>query len=523
MQQGRQGRQGRQRASAASAADLAGRVAAGIVLARLLGFVRERVFAHYFGNGPAADAFRAALKIPNVIRNLLGEGTLAASFIPVYAAMLQRGDREEARRLAGVIASFLVLLTAASVVVGAALAPVITDFAAPGFSGDTRELTVRLVEILFPMSGVMILSAWCLGVLNTHGRFFLSYAAPTMWNIAQITTLVALGAHLLGTRLVIALAWGALIGSVLQVAVQLPTTLHLVGRFYWRLALATPGVRQVIRGWIPVVVGAGVVQISSIIDTQLASLLGGGAVAALGYAQLLATLPVSLFGVSVAAAALPDLSRDAAGQALDALKARLANAVRRLGFFVIPSAFALAALSERFVAAVFQTGQFAAADTELVAGVLAAYAIGVPAQASVKLLASGHYARGDTRTPVRVAGVSVAVSAALAFLLMQRFGPAGVALGAACGAYVNLTLNYLTLERRLGPVLSGEERKALGSTVAAALLATLAAGTTAAGVGGGPWTATVAAVGAFCVVFEVTCLLLRHPDAQAVWRKLLRR
>ena len=171
---------------------LAARVGTGIVVTRVLGLVRERLVAHYFGTGIAADAYGAALRIPNVIRNLLGEGTLSASFIPVYAGMIERGQTDDAKRLAGVIASLLVLLTAAATLLGVALAPIITDFAAPGFAGRQRDLTVILVRIMFPMSGALILSAWCLGILNTHRRFFLAYAAPAMWNIAQIATLVAL-------------------------------------------------------------------------------------------------------------------------------------------------------------------------------------------------------------------------------------------------------------------------------------------------------------------------------------------
>lgn len=497
-----------------------GRVAAGIVIARLLGFVRERLFAHYFGNGPAADAFRAALKIPNVIRNLLGEGTLSASFIPVYAGMLQRGEVEDARRLARVIASLLILLTAASALVGIVLAPVITDFAAPGFSGATRDLTVQLVEILFPMAGVLILSAWCLGVLNTHGRFFLAYAAPALWNVAQITVLVAFGGRLLGTRLIVALAWGALAGSALQVLAQLPAAVRLIQRLEWSLHLAQPGVRAVVRGWLPVVIGAGVIQISGIIDTQLASLLGGGAVATLGYAQLLATLPLSLFGVSIAAAALPDLSRDAAGTALDPLRARLAEGLRRLAFFVIPSAFGLAALGRWMVAAVFQTGQFGPDDTHMVAGVVAAYAMGLPGQASVKLLASGHYALGDTRTPVRVAAVSVAVSAVLAWAFMQRLGPAGIALGSSCGAYVNVALNLATLERRVGSLFGTTERRALVSTTVASLAGMLAGVAAGPAAGGGAWGATIAAVTAFGLVFGGTSAVLRHPDALGLLQRL---
>ena len=356
------------------------------------------------------------MKIPNVIRNLLGEGTLSASFIPVYAGMIEKGETENARRLSGAIASILVLLTSCAALLGYLLAPVITDLAAPGFSGHQRDLTVRLVRILFPMSGMLILSAWCLGILNTHRRFFLSYAAPSMWNIAQIATLVGLGGHLLGTPLVIALAWGAVLGSALQIAIQLPAVLPLVKGIRWGLSPDAPGVRQVIRAWVPVVFGAGVVQISSVIDTQLASLLPGGSVAAVRYAQLIAILPVSLFGVGVAAVALPELSRDAAGDDHEVLRARLADGFRQLVYFVIPSAFAFAALGSQLVGALFETGTFDSGDTAFVAGVLAAYALAVPAQTSTKLLASGHYALGDTRTPVRIAILAVTVSAGSACL-----------------------------------------------------------------------------------------------------------
>jgi len=501
---------------------LAGRVAAGIIVARLLGFVRERFIAHYFGSGPAADAFRAALRIPNAIRNLLGEGTLAASFIPVYAILHEKEGPEASRRLAGVVASLLVLLTAAAALVGIVLAPIITDLVAPGFSGATRDLTVTLVRILFPMSGVMILSAWCLGVLNTHGRFFLSYAAPAMWNIAQIATLAALGGALAGNRLVIALAWGAVAGSVLQLAVQLPTTLALVRGVFWSLNLATSGVRKVIIAWLPVLVGAGVAQVSSIVDTQLASLLGGGAVAWLGYTQLLSMLPLSLFGVSIAAAALPDLSRDAAGQAVDVLRQRLGDGIRRLAFFVVPSAFALAALGEPIVAAIFQTGKFGPDDTALVTGILAAYAIGIPAQSSVKLLASGFYAQGDTRTPVRIAALSVAVAAGAAFGLMQWLGPAGIALGSSAGAYVNMTLNYRGLVRRVGRPLRQAEIASLWTAILGAVIGTLA-GMAVARTGWGPWPTTAAALSAFLIAYQGVGLALRHPDAVGLWRYVFRR
>ncbi len=503
---------------------LAARVGTGILLSRILGFVRERVFAHYFGDGVPADAFRAALRIPNVIRNLLGEGTLSASLIPVYAGMIERGETEAARRLTSVIASILVLLTAVLALIGVLLAPIITDFVAPGFDGDRRTLTITLVRIMFPMSGILILSAWCLGILNTHRRFFLSYAAPSLWNIAQIATLVTLGGILAEMDLVVALAWGAVLGSVLQLALQLPATLRLVGGVRWSLDRSASGVRQVVRRWIPVVVGAGAYQISSIVDTQLASLLQQGAVAILGYAQLVAILPVSLFGVSVSAVALPELSRDVAGDDTNLLRTRLGTGIQRIAYYVLPAAVAMAALAPQIIGALFQTGAFGAAQTLVAAGVLAAYAIGVPAQASVKLLASGHYAMGDTKTPVRIAVLSVAVSAVSAFLLMQRFGPAGIALGAALAAYVNVSLNFATLVRRVGPVVDTAQARAviLGTlaTLPAAFVATAIADTLAARP---VWLAAVLALAGFGLVYGIVTLALRHPEAAGLWRTVRRR
>jgi putative peptidoglycan lipid II flippase len=509
---------------ASSQGRLAARVGAGILLTRVLGFVRERVFAHYFGDGVAADAFRAALRIPNVLRNLLGEGTLSASFIPVYAGMIERGETDSAKRVSSVIASVLVLLTALLAFVGIVLAPVITDFVAPGFSGARRDLTVTLVQVMFPMSGIMILSAWCLGILNTHRRFFLSYAAPALWNIAQIATLVTLGGILAELRLVVALAWGALAGSLLQLLVQLPTTLRLVGGVGWSLDLSAPGVRTVIRRWVPVIVGAGAYQISSIVDTQLASLLQQGAVAILGYAQLVAILPVSLFGISVAAVALPELSRDVVTDDTAVLKSRLGSGTRRIAYFVLPAAVALGALSTEVIGALFQTGAFGATQTTIAAGVLSAYAIGIPAQASLKLFASGHYARGDTKTPVRIGVLSVVVSAVSAYLLMQRFGPAGIALGAAIAAWVNSSLNFGTLSRRVGRILDASERNAIAVSVLSTVPAALAGVSVARALAARPlWLSAVAALAAFSTVYGVLTLLLRHPDARRVWSSIRHR
>jgi putative peptidoglycan lipid II flippase len=503
---------------------LATLVGAGILVTRVLGFVRERVFAHYFGTGIAADAWGAALRIPNVIRNLLGEGTLSASFIPVYAGMIERGETERARRLAGVIASLLLLLTAVAALIGIVLAPIITDFVAPGFSGSQRDLTVTLVRILFPMSGALILSAWCLGILNTHRRFFLAYAAPAMWNIAQIATLVALGGYLMGASLAVAVAWGAVAGSVLQIAVQLPAVLKLSGRIEWSLNRNTEGVRKVIRAWIPVVFGAGVVQISSIIDTQLASLLGAGAVATLRYAQLFQILPISLFGVSVAAVALPELSRDVTREDSDLLRSRVAEGIRQVAYFALPSAFAFAVLGPQLVGTLFQTGAFDANDTALVGGVLAAYSLAIPAQAQIKLLATGHYSLGDTRTPVWIAAVAVVVSAVSAFLLMQELGPAGIALGAAVGAYVNVGLNAGRLSSRLGRLTTAAELRSLGATAAGCVVAATATiGVVYLLDAAAIWIQAVCGLAVMGLVYGAATLALGHPAARRMLGALKRK
>ena len=494
------------------------RVGAGILVTRILGFVRGRVFAHYFGDGPAADAFRAALRIPNIIRNLLGEGTLSASFIPVYARLIEQGDEDGARRLAGTIASLLLLLTAVAAFVGIVLAPAITSFAAPGFTGERRALTVTLVEIMFPMSGLLILSAWCLGVLNTHRRFFLPYAAPAIWNVAQIAVLVALGSTLLEMRLAVALAWGALAGSLLQLGVQLPSAWRAAGRIRFGFGVREESVRLVVRAWLPVVFGAGVYQVSSLVDQQLASLLAPGAVAILGYAQLVAILPVSLFGVSVAAVALPELSRDVAGTDRSALRARLATGTRRVAFFALPSAVAFAALGTEILGALFQTGAFGPEQTAIAAGVLAAYAIGIPAQSCVKLFASGHYAFGDTRTPVRIAFVSVLVSAGSAFLLMQRFGPAGIALGAAAGAYLNAGLNFHRLTGRLGDMLGRSDLRWIAIAVAATIPAGAAGVAIARVVPWGLMPTAAAALVAFGATYGLVTWLTGHPEARHLIR-----
>ena len=502
----------------------AARVAGGILVTRVLGYVRERVFAHYFGNGAAADAFRAALRIPNALRNLLGEGTLSASFIPVYARLNEQ-NKDAARALAGAILGLLLLASGLLAVLGIAFAPAITTLVAQGFDAPRRELTIVLVRILFPMTGLMVVSAWCLGILNTHRRFFLPYAAPALWNIAGIAAMVGAAVWLKGEGLYglsLALAWGTVAGSVLQIAIQLPTCWRLLQGIPLRVSLAPEGVSSVIIAWLPLVLGAGVAQISGLVDTFLGSFTGEGGLASLGYAQLVQVLPISMFGVAVTAVALPELSRDALGErANEQLRARIAVGFRRIAYFVIPSAFAFVALGPTIIGLLFQTGRFHAADTQLVGGVLAAYGIGLLGQSTVKLFASGFYALRDTRTPVLIAIVSLVVSGLLSWLFMRRFGPAGIALGSSIGGTLNTVLNLRELDRRIGAVLQRPEWRALGLVVLAGLsAAAVAYGADQLVAAWRPVARGSAVLGIFGVAYGALTLALRHPDAIRAWQSL---
>jgi putative peptidoglycan lipid II flippase len=438
-------------------------VAAGILLSRIAGLIRDRVFAHYFGNSAAADAFKAAFRIPNALSNLFGEGVLSASFIPVYAGLLAREEDEEARRTAGAVAALLALSTSILVLVGVLATPFLIDAIAPGFSGEKRQLTIRIVRILFPGAGMLVLSAWCLGILNSHRRFFLSYTAPVIWNAAMIATMWGFGGRYAQFPLALILSWGSVIGSALQVAIQLPVVLRLLRGLHLSFAFHLENVRIVVRNFFPVFFSRGVVQISAYVDALLASLLPTGAVSALAYAQTLYTLPVSLFGMSVSAAELPAMSGTVGpeSEVAEALRVRLNAGLRQIAFFVIPSVAAFLVLGDVVVSAIYQSGRFTHADATYVWGILAGSTVGLLASTLGRLYSSTYYALKDTRTPLRYAVLRVILTTVLGYLsaiplphllgIESRWGVAGLTISAGISSWVEFTLLRRTLNRRIGP------------------------------------------------------------------------
>ena len=445
-------------------------VAMGIFLSKIFGLIRDRVFAHYFGNSDAADAFRAAFRIPNFLQNLFGEGVLSASFIPVYARLNAENRHEEASRLAEAVFALLLLVTTVVTAVGIFATPWLIDLIAPGFHGAKRQLTIRIVQILFPGAAILVLSAWCLGILNSHRKFFLSYAAPVVWNIAMITTLIWGGRSHTESRLAILLAIGSVIGSVLQFGVQLPTVLRLLWPLRMHLSFANEHVRTVTRNFFPVFVSRGVVQISAYVDSWLGSFLGTGAVSALAYAQTLYTLPVSLFGMAVSAAELPAMSSalGSAEQIAADLRRRLQYGLQQIAFFVIPSAMAFVVLGDVIVGFIYRSGHFQHADVLFVWAVLAGSAVGLLASTSGRLYSSAFYALRDTRTPLKFAVIRVTLTFGLGYLcalplprllgIDHRWGTAGLTFSAGLAGWLEFTLLRRAMNRRIGAVPSGASR-----------------------------------------------------------------
>ena len=510
-------------------------VALGILASRLAGLGRETAASRLLGNSAAADALAAAMRIPNLLQNLLGDGVISASFVPVYSLMLSRtrspaegetGDPgSEASRTAGAVAGLLMTVTGAGVLLIITLAHPITLLLAPGLSAERFESAVSLTRITAVGAGFAVMSAWCLGVLSSHRRFFAAYAAPVLWNAAQIGALTAawiLAFDLDGTAR--ALAWGAAVGGLAQVLFQLPLTLRLARgvRLNWGRHLDS--MREIRRRFGPAVLGRGAMQLTSYLELVLASLLATGALAALSRAQILYMLPISLFAMSVAAAELPEMSR-LAGEP-SALAARSEAGSRKVAFWLLLMSTLYIAAGDLIVGLLFEGGRFSAADTRMLWLVIGVYGLALPATGVSRVLLNTCYAAGDTIGPARIAATRVAVSAALGAVLMfpldrviaapdglrniadalrpawalptaereladtVRLGAVGLAAGSAVAAWTELVLLARLLKlksggtgMRVASVMAGPTGAAAVACVAASAVRMLV----------GPWPAIVSA------------------------------
>ena len=522
-------------------------VALGIAASRLAGLGRETVASRLLGNTAAGDAFAVAMRIPNMLQNLLGEGVLSASFVPVYSRLLDEGhrggDRTDPGRVAGAVAAALMTIVGLAVALIVTLARPITFVLAPGLTADRFDLAVSLVRITALGMGFAVLSAWCLGVLNSHRRFFVAYAAPVLWNAVQVGALVVawiLAFDLDGVAR--ALAWGVAGGGLAQLLVQLPLTVRLARGLRLRWMSRHAGLREIRRRFGPALLGRGVVQVSAYFDLMLASLLATGAMAALYRAQMLYMLPVSLFAMSVAAAELPEMSRLSDDPI--ALAARSRSAMRRVAFWMLLAAAVYTAAGDLVVGLLFQGGVFSEDDTVLVWFVVGAYALGLPATGVSRVLQNVCYARGDTAGPARIATIRVTVAAAVGVVVMfpldrvvvgpdgllgaadafglawalpaaeraledvVRLGAVGLALGSAVAAWTEIVM----LSRRLGAVEA--VRSALAAPAKAGAVSFAATATLKLLIGEWPLLLS-APLAAACAVLVYTVVALRSGVAEA--------
>ncbi|MDQ2648056.1 MAG: murein biosynthesis integral membrane protein MurJ [Actinomycetota bacterium] len=484
-------------------------VAAGILLSRLAGLVREVVIAKYLGVSATADVFKAAVRIPNLIQNLLGEGVLSASFIPVYSRLLDE-DRRKANRLAGNVLGLLLAVMAGLVAVGVLLAGPITRLVTPGFSGERLELATTLLRIAFPAIALSVLSAFCTGILNSHRKFFLSYVSPVVWNFGQIAFVIAAGVWgATDVGIAEALAWGVLFGAFAEVLIQVRDVRRLMGPPHLSISTGSPDTRNVISRFVPVVVGRGVIQLLSYIELLLASLLAVGGVSALTYGQVLYLLPISLFGMAVAAAELPELAR-LGREGRPAIRERLGLGLDRIAFYVAITVALYIAAGDVIVGGLLQRDEFSAADTRLVWLVIGAFALGLLGTTRSRLLQNTLYALDRGKIVARIAVLRVALAAGLGALFMfpldryavigadfersgsfgfgplpdslrlledgpPRLGVVGLALGAAVSSWVEYRLLRGALEWRIGR-MAGMSLQAKWCLIAAAAAGILAAG-----------------------------------------------
>jgi putative peptidoglycan lipid II flippase len=451
--------------------------AAGVVgvatsFSRVLGLVREQVFAGLLGASPLTDAFVVAFRIPNLLRDLFAEGALSAAFIPTFTDYLTNRPREEAFLLANRVISVVSLVLGVLVLAAIAWPEPLVRGLAPGFGVDVQRLTIFLTRIMLPVLPLVSLAAVCMGMLNAQGKFGTPALAPAMFNVMAIATGALLAVLGLPERQVV-IGWsvGTLLGAAAQLLLQVPA-LHRAG-FRWRPALSfrDPGVRRVGSLMAPATIGLAATQVNIMVSTMFAS-HEAGANTWLSYAFRLLYLPIGVFGVAIGTAATAGLARKAAENDMEGLRDTLRQALRLVAFLTVPSTVGLVLLARPIIRLIFEHGRFTAADTDATASALVFYTIGLFAYSAVKALAPAFYALGKPRVAVTASLSAVAANLALNISLYPVLKFRGLALGVATAAVVNCGVLFVAFQRRYGGLL----RRDLVALLAKVCVASLAMG-----------------------------------------------
>jgi putative peptidoglycan lipid II flippase len=429
-----------------------GSIGGATLVSRVLGFARDMVVALVFGAGAITDAFFVAYRIPNMLRRLLGEGALSAAVVPIVTEYIARGSRPELVRMFRAVLGAAALVASAVTLLGLAATPWLVRVMAPGFTRDPgqAELTALLARVMFPYLLLVALSAVAMGALNAHGRFFAPALGPAVQNVGIIACVA-----LLSTRVsppILALALGVVLGGLGQLAVQVPGLRRSHCLVPPSSDVAHPAVRRVGRLLLPAVVGLASVQVNVFVNTLLASLMPLGSISYLYYADRVMELPLGVFGIALASAALPTMARQASAGDPRALAGTLGFALRLSFFIAIPAALGLAILRTPIARVLFERGRFSAADTAGTAEALLWFAVGLAGMSGARIAAQTFYALQRPGVAVRMGVLSVIVNIAAAVVLMRPLHHAGLAAAAALAAYVNLGGLMWAARRWLGPI-----------------------------------------------------------------------
>lgn len=430
----------------------AGVVGLATLASRLGGFVRDLVIAYFFGTGPAADAFIVAFRIPNLLRRLFAEGTLTIAFIPVFTELLIKKGKEEAVLVARSTYTILAMILLAFCALGIAFAPQVVRAVAPGFTpgGDTFGLAVTLTRWCLPYIFFISLVALAGGVLNSLGHFFAPAVAPLLMNLSVIAA--ALTLHDYAQPPVLSLAFGVVVGGVIQLLAQIPYLDHYRVNMRPAFALRHPAIKRIGRLMLPAIFGAAVYQLAVFTNTLLASYLEGGSVSYLYYADRLIQFPLGIFAIAVGTAVLPSLSRQAAEGDHKALIETMGFGLRLTVFINLPAMVGLLVLAQPLVLLLFARGEFDLNSAAETAWAVGGYGAGLWAFASVRAVVPAFYAMKDTKTPVYVATASLVAMVATSLLLMGPLKHLGLALATSVSGVVNLAGLLWMLRRKVGPL-----------------------------------------------------------------------
>jgi len=461
-----------------SLARTAGAVSFATLISRVLGLIREMVLAKYFPVF-ATDAFFAAFRIPNLLRDLFAEGALSAAFVPTFTEYKQNRSRDEAWVLASVVLNTLLVVLSGVTLLILFGAKYLVLFLVSGYAQipGKMELTIHLTRIMSPFLLTVALAAAVMGVLNTFGRFFMPAVAPAVFNVCSILAGIFLAPFMprFGEPPITAMAIGSLMGGVAQLAVQIPSLYKCGFVYHFKLDWHHSGLSRIMRLMLPAAFGLAATQINILIDNQLASYLGNGPVSWLNYAFRLMQLPIGLFGVAIATVHLATASHRVATNDIEGLKINVADAIKLAAFLNIPATAGLIFLRYPIVQILYERGRFTAEHTIYTGNALFCYALGLYAYSLVKIITPTFYALGDTKKPVKFSAIVIVLKIAINLALIRKLGFMGLALGTSLASLLNTGLLINALRHKIGS-LSGH---AIISTILRITLASLIMGVAA--------------------------------------------